>query len=287
MKFRYIYLLLILIGVIATGCQNDFDDRIRVEKPTSESETVVTLSTARNDGVINLSVDAPALDRFGVWIDLDGNGERSKDGSEDVKVFNVYQEYVLESGMKVVDLYGDITYLAAASNELTGVDISGNPFLKTLNVPLNKLSAVDLSSNTALERLDVSGNNIAKLDVSANRALESLWVYNNELSSLDVSNNTNLTFLDSSGNSLTSLDVSNNSELNRLLAYNNQLVTIDLTKNAKLHRLWLFGNQITESETEQLVNSLNSVANGELWITDEPLNENTTVAAMQKGWEIL
>lgn len=286
MKFRYIYLFIILFAVVITGCESDLDNNISVNKPLNESGAVVTMVSARSDGIINISVDAPAQARSGVWIDLDGDGSRAENGSEDVKLFNVYQEYQLSAGVNSIAVYGDITYLGAASNELTGIDVSKNSFLTTLNVPINKLVTINLTANNALERLDVSGNNIDKLDVSYNIALKSLWVYNNELSSLNVSNNNKLIVLDCSGNSISNLDVSNSADLNSLLAYNNQLTSIDVSKNSKLNRIWLFGNPFSDAIAEGLINSLNRVISGELWITDEPLKENITKVAISKGWDI-
>lgn len=286
MNHRYLYLFIILLGMGITACQSDFIDGIRVDSPKKDAGSVITMTTGRADGIISLSIDAPAQDRFGVWIDLDGDGERAEDGSEDVTLFNVYQEYTLAAGVRSVSVHGDITYLGAASNELVGIDISDNPFLTTLNVPMNRLGAIDLSANTSLARLDVSGNNLASLDVSSNTALESLWVFNNELSSLDVSKNTGLAFLDCSGNALGTLDLSANTQLVRLLGYNNQLNAIDVSRNVKLNRLWLFGNPFTETEIERLVSALNEGVSGDLWITDEPLSETLAATAAAKGWTV-
>lgn len=246
MRYKYLHLFIILLGLGVTACQNDFIEGVEVNDIKNESVSVITMKTQRTDGIINLSIDAPAHDRFGVWIDLDGNKTRAEDGSEDVTLFNHYQDYTLAAGVKSIDVFGDITYLGAASNVITDIDISGNLFLSMLNVPLNQLETINLSANTALEKLDVSGNKIAALDVSSNTKLESLWVFNNELSMLDVSNNINLNFLDCSGNTLSSLDLSNNLQLVRLLAYNNQLNSIDISQNVKINRLWLFGNPFTD-----------------------------------------
>jgi len=287
MKHRYLYLLIVFLGMAVTACQNDLIDGGPI-KPIEDSDSFITLTTERTDGVISLSIDAPAQARFGIWIDLDNNGAREEDGSEDVKLFNVYQEYALPTGINSVSVYGDITYLGAALNKLSKIDVSGNPFLTTLNVPMNQLTAIDLYSNTALLKIDVSGNNIVSLNVSSNPVLETLWVYNNKLLSLDVSNNNNLLFLDCSGNKLNALNVSKNVELVRLLAYNNELTTLDLSQNNKLNRLWLFDNPLSDTETEHLILTLNKVAtNGELWITNEPLNEAPAAVAVSKGWKIL
>lgn len=286
MKYRYLYLLVMLLATVVVSCQHELPGGFSVDEPKLESGSVVTLKTDHTDGIISLSVDAPALARFGVWIDLNGDGLRAEDGSEEVKVFNAYQEYTLAAGVKEVAVYGDITYLSGASNELTAINVSGNPHLTTLNVPLNSLTTIDVSQNKALTRLDISDNNISSLDVSANTALVSLWCFNNKLTAIDVSNNSGLAFLDISGNALSSLDISANAELARLLAYNNQLTTLDISQNPLLNRLWVFGNQLPDPETESLVSTLRSVTNGDLWLSIEPLSGALQANAVEKGWTV-
>jgi hypothetical protein len=255
-----------------TACQSDFINVVPVDETVKETASVITMVTGSADGVISLSMDAPAQARFGVWIDLDGDGARAGDGTEDVTLFNAYQDYTLSGRVSTVSIHGDITYLGVASNELMAIDISGNPFLTTLNVPMNRITAIDLSSNPALKRLDISENDIALLDVSSNLALESLWVFNNKLSSLDVSNNINLTFLDCSGNELSNLDISDNIRLTCLLAYNNRLSSLDASRNLNLNRLWLFGNSFSDDETSRLTAILKEVVKGDMWISNGALD---------------
>lgn len=268
MRYRYLSILILFLALGIASCQSDFIDGVNVKDTPKENGSVVTMVTQSADGIISLSVDAPALDRFGVWIDLNGDGKRAEDGSENVRNFNVYQEYQLPAGVKSFAVYGDITYLGAASNNLIDIDVSGNPYLSTLNVPMNELKSIDVSANESLKRLDVSANNISSIDVSSNRMLESLWVYNNEVKSLDVSSNTNLAFLDCSGNALSFLDLSNNLGLMHLLAYNNQLNSIDVSRNTKLNRMWLYGNSFSDTEIERLSSLSNEVFFQDLWITD-------------------
>lgn len=287
MKHRYLYILVVLLAATVVGCQQDLPDTVfEGGNPKQESGSVVILKSGRTDGIINLSINAPALARFGVWVDLNGDGLRAKDGSENVKVFNAYQEYTLAEGVTQLDIYGDITYLAAAANELTYIDVSGSPYLTTLNVPMNNLKAVDLSQNKALERLDISGNELNSLNVSANTALVSLWCFNNKLTAIDVSNNSSLAFLDISGNALRSLDISANAQLKRLLAYNNQLTALDISNNSQLNHLWVFGNQLPGTEMEDIVSNLRSVTNGDLWLSFEPLSEALHASAVEKGWTV-
>lgn len=268
MRYKYIYLFFVVIGMLATGCESDFTEGVGAIEPKNESSSVITITTQRTDGVISLAIDALAHDRFNVWIDLNGDDKRAVDGSEDVKVFNHYLDYAMAAGMKTINLYGDINYLGAASNSLSSIDVSGNTKLSTLNVPLNQLSTIDISANSGLKKLDVSGNKLTTLDVVSNIMLESLWVYNNQLSMLDVSNNTKLVFLDCSYNALSELNLSNNLQLVRLLAYNNKLNSIDISTNTRLNRVWLFGNPLSTTEIENILSSLNSLSESELWITD-------------------
>lgn len=286
MNYRYLYLLLVLLATAVVSCQHEVPGGFSVDGPKLESGSVVTLKSARTDGIISLSVDAPTLARFGVWIDLDGDALRAEDGSEEMTVFNVYQDYTLAAGVNEIAVYGDITYLSAASNELTAMDVSGNPHLTTLNVPLNSLTVIDVSQNKMLARLDISDNNISSLNVASNTELVSLWCFNNKLTELNVSGNTGLAFLDCSGNELSRLDISANTQLVRLLAYNNQLTALDISQNPLLSRLWVFGNQLPDTETENLVSTLRSVTSGNLWLSIEPLSGTLQASVVEKGWTL-
>ena len=268
MNNKNILITLMALAMIMTSCmKDDFGGFDPNEFPTNIS-SVITLTTDRFDGIVSLSVDASENSRAELWIDLDGDGIRADNGSENIKVFNQRQDYRLAPGLKTVSIYGGVTYLACASNELTAIDVSGNPYLTALNVPLNRLTALDVSKNSALTRLDCSDNRISTLDVSKNRALISLWSFNNQLSVLDLSNNADLVFLDCSNNQLTSLDVSRNNKLMRLVCYNNQLTSLNISNNDKLNRLWLFGNSFSAIETERIVTMVKELGKIDLWIAD-------------------
>ena len=260
---------LIALVAIVTSCMNEEIEGITNQgEAATESSSVITMITDRADGIINLSIDAPESKRSQLWIDLNGDGVRAEDGTEDISKLNSYQDYYLAPGLKTVSVYGDITYLASASNELTTIDVSRNPHLTTLNAPLNKLTELDVTQNGALEHIDCSGNNIHAVDVSQNSKLFSLWVFNNNLTELDLSNNSNLASLDFSGNQLNSIDVSQNSELVRLIGFNNQLTSLDISNNEKLNRIWLFGNPIPNQEVELIIDSMDGINDEDLWISD-------------------
>lgn len=264
-----IFITFIVLATMMTGCMNEeIEGLTSPTEPTTGVRSIITLTTDRVDGIVKLSIDAPENKRSQLWIDLNGDGVRAEDGTEDISVFNTYKDYSLAPGLKTIALHGDITYLAGASNKLTAIDVSGNPFLTTLNTPLNKLTELDVSKNSALTHLDCSGNNINKLDVSQNRALVSLWAFNNNLTQLNVSSNTGLAFLDCSSNKLNSLDVSENRELVRLIGFNNQLTSLDISQNDKLNRLWLFGNSFPHNEIERITSKMKEMGKVDLWIAD-------------------
>ncbi|MBP8621552.1 hypothetical protein [Bacteroides sp.] len=269
MRITNLLIAVVALATVVVSCSNDdFEVRDGGRLP-ADLTSVATLVTGRTDGVISLSIDAPEPSRAAVWIDLDGDGIRAADESENVTGFNQYVDYNLASNVTTVSVHGDITYLGCASNELTAVDVSKSPYLITLNAPINKLTSLDVSKNRMLKRLDCSANRIATLNVSQNSELITLWSFNNELTALDVSSNRNLSFLDCSGNRLTALDVSNNNELMRLLCYNNKLSSLDVTQNSKLSRLWTYGNSFTQNETERLLGVLKEKTEGDFWVSND------------------
>lgn len=284
MRINKIFAALSILAIGMVSCtQDDFGVPGGIPTP-GKSGNVISLSTGHANGIVSLAVDALPADRAGVWIDLDGDGLRAEDGTEDISSFNVYQDYKLSAGKNTVTVHGNITYFAAASNELTALDVSKSPQLQTLNIQHNRITALDLSKNTALTRLDCSTNSLYTLYVSQNNSLVSLWAFDNQLAELNVSGNPSLAFLDCSGNSLSTLDVTGNSELVRLLCHNNQISSLDISQNEKLNRLWVFGNLISSEEMERIITSLQKVANGSLWIAYEQIAAGQEEQLIEKGW---
>ena len=285
MKYKSLYLSVLFLAVMLTGCQRDLLD-ISIDGGTTGNIGRITFTTTRADGVVSLAIHAPAEARSYLWIDLNADGVRAEDGQEDVTNFDSYQDYTLAKGVKKITIYGNVTYLGCASNQLTEVNVSEALALEKLNCPLNQLTSIDVSKNTALTHLDCSENKLSTRNVSSNAALSSLWCFNNQLSSLDVSGNQNLTFLDCSGNKLTSLDVSSNTELIRLLCYNNALTALDLSKNDWLNRLWLFGNAFDEKNIDLLIQTLKESSGGELWLSTKTPNREWSDLITAKGWTL-
>ena len=140
-----------------------------------------------------------------------------------------------------------LTNLECSENELSGLDVSKNVFLKTLNCSRNHIGRLDVSKNTALTNLYCYENELSGLDVSKNTVLEDLNCrHNRQLSSLDVSKNTALKWLECSYNELSSLDVSKNTVLEKLdCRSNRQLSSLDVSGCTMLIYLDCYENSLT------------------------------------------
>ena len=92
-----------------------------------------------------------------------------------------------------IQYFSDLDYLSCSGNQLTELDVSGNPALRILSCHSNQLTRLDVSGNPLLENLDCAANKITKLDLHNNPKLVSLYCYRNEIGTLDLENNPLLT----------------------------------------------------------------------------------------------
>ncbi|MDR1321113.1 MAG: cell wall-binding repeat-containing protein [Gracilibacteraceae bacterium] len=144
-----------------------------------------------------------------------------------------------------IELFTDLEVLWCHDNQLTTLDMSHNPALRTLHCRNNQLTALNVSNNPALETLICDGNRLTALGVSNNTALWNLHCSNNQLAALDVSKNAALWTLDCSYNQLTALDLGENTALESLVCFENRLTVLDVSKNIALAELWCDNNQLT------------------------------------------
>ena len=132
-----------------------------------------------------------------------------------------------------ISYFPNLEELYCQLNDLTELDVSQNPALKTLSCwGTFRLTSLDVSKNTELTFLDCAANRLTSLDVSKNTVLKTLKCGENQLSSLDVSKNTALEELSCDQNQLSSLDVSKNTALKKLSCDQNQLSSLDVSQTA-------------------------------------------------------
>ncbi len=186
------------------------------------------------------------------------------------------------SDLKGIEHFLNLIRLRAGNNELTSLDVSGNPNLRTLVCAYNNLTSLDLSRNPFLAELYCYNNNLGSLDVSNNLLLETLYCQDSNLGSLDVSNNTELTTLGCYNNNLQSIDVSNNLKLEDLDCENNKLTTLDISNNTALRALVCAGNHLISIDAS---NSPNLVTrNMRNQTRDITINQNLMTYEMPAGF---
>ena len=170
------------------------------------------------------------------------------------------------ASLEGVQYFTDLTELVCYDNQLTELDVSGNPRLERLNCDGNKLTELDVSGNPRLESLDCSSNpltlltlgsqenltelyccadRLTGLDLSGCPQLKELYCCDTPLTSLDVSVCPSLTVLECQRMQLTALDVRANKSLQRLCCYNNRLTELDVSQNPELSNLQCDSNQLT------------------------------------------
>lgn len=286
-KLMIRYPLLFLILLLLASCQKEQFGVLDGAGDSSQnySEGLISLTTERKGGRLKLSINALEKDRTGVWIDLNGDGQRAN--TEEVKLFDTYQEYQLAPGVEEVNIYGGITYFAAAGNDITNISIEKNPSLAVLHLPINKLQTIDLSKNRSLKAVDLANNEISHIDLSGNRELESIVLHQNNLTELNVELNRALQLLDCSNNKLSAIDVAQNRDLEELFLYNNQLTDLNVAQNSRLNKLWLFGNTgIDKEQYLELISSLNKTSSGSLWLSNDEVGDNLKSQALLRGWTL-
>ena len=179
--------------------------------------------------------------------------------------------------------------------DLAGIEYFTN--LRTLLCSENPLTLLDVSKNTKLQRLNCKGYGqglLASLNVSGCAILETLECDDNQLTSIDASNNPELYMLSCNNNQLSSLDLSKNTKLESLKCSNNSLTSLVVSDNAsRMKILECDLNNINGETMQNLVESLPTVTNGELYVIDTSNpNENNEITkqqvsiAKEKGWTV-
>lgn len=117
--------------------------------------------------------------------DTDKDGKVSMKEASLAEVIDIKEKGI--SSLKGLNYFINLKTLDCSQNDLSTLDISGNPSLNRLYCSKNRLKSLNLSKNTRLVYLSVSDNDIVSLDLSNNRKLAWLSCSGNRLSSLDIS----------------------------------------------------------------------------------------------------
>ena len=146
-----------------------------------------------------------------------------------------------------IGFFPNLTNLNCYHNDLTSIDLSGNPNIENLNIKWNwNITSIDLSGLTNLQTLEMSYTNISSLDLSGNPNLSDLSCSRCfELHTLDVSGMENLHSLYCWGSDITSINVTNCPSLYSLNVTNNHLTSLDLTGTDNIDQLYIAANDFS------------------------------------------
>ncbi|MBR1577391.1 MAG: hypothetical protein IJ653_02245 [Bacteroidales bacterium] len=218
----------------------------KIEKPLEVKRSVISVLSGVDDGALpefvpfaDAAFKAYCVDNF----DTDGDGEISLSEAAAVTRIDCSNKGI--SSLGGIKYFTQLEELICNNNQLTAIDISGNPALASLDCRDNQLVYVETAANAALKSLIIAGNELDHLDVSMNASLEYLDVTCCQLVSLDVTHNPELSTLHAYGNQLTELDVTQNAKLISLGCEINRLTSLDLSQNPELVSFSCFNNELT------------------------------------------
>ena len=124
--------------------------------------------------------------------------------------------------------------------------VYGNVLKFDCNENMEDLTGLDVSHNDLMSSLECTNNSLTSLDVSKNEKLISLQCADNFLTTLDVSSCTNLKTLNCFNNNLTTLDVSKNTQLRIIYCFSNKLTSLDVSQQVSEENYYLKSSAYTD-----------------------------------------
>ena len=179
---------------------------------------------------------------IGEGVDTNGDGRISEKEASVVTSLEIDERRICH--MDEISYFRALTKLYCQSNQLTSLNVSTLPVLRSLACGGNQLTS--LKVNPTLTGLWCGSNLLTSLDVSKCVGLSDLSCDSNRLTSLDVSNCPALDELGCGHNQLMSLDVTKNLDLEILSCSSNQLTSLDISKCKWMQALSCEKNQLKE-----------------------------------------
>lgn len=220
-------------------------------------------------------IDAATADHNGVWVDLNGDGE--KGAGESITKFGATTLNKITAISQDVVFYGNVNKLDFISANIFAYYGGTNSALKYLNLANAGTVAVITQGHPNLEFLNVSGNqlytDIVELHVATLTKLKVLDMGNCMAGDMDFSKNTELKYLNVEGNKMTQLDISALPNLTQLICSSNSIKTLDISKATGLFHLEAVQNSLSAEQVNKLINALPNRAGksaGGLWIANNP-----------------
>ena len=192
------------------------------------------------DNIIDGQVETCSIDTI-TTLDISNTNISDLSGIEDFN--NLKKLYCYQNNLTILDLSGNpyLTDLMCDYNQLTNLDLTNNIDLTTLMCGFNQLTSLDLTNQNMLIKLFCYNNNITYLDVTNNPYLNDMRCADNNLMELDLTYNTNLEVLSCFNNNLQKLDVSSNYNLSVLFCHNNDLKELNVKNGNNYNFSWSCG----------------------------------------------
>jgi len=217
-------------------------------KGYSTDQPKIILTTGEDLDEWTFIINADEEEMGNVWIDLNNNGTCDED--EPVTNFGGQIDFTCVD--KKITIYGNITGLNCAQNDLTSIDISGAPQLLKLLAGRNQLKKIDLSHNANLQELYLYKNQITTLDPTPCQFLLELGDGGNNLTSLDLSKCEELREATCANNLLENISIAANKKLKEFYCAANKFTTLDVSQNTKIELLDCRDNQLTSLDVSNL-----------------------------------
>lgn len=161
------------------------------------------------------------------------------DGEKDI-----YTGAIGAKDLTGLEYFPKLQYLYCVDNQITELDLAGNPELILLQCEKNRLTRLNVSGNPKLKFLYAGRNRLSELNISNNPYLESVSCYQCYVRNLDVSKNNRLMYLNCGENQISNLNISNLPELETLYCESNRLKELIIRFCPDLTTLRAQGNQI-------------------------------------------
>ncbi len=188
-----------LIGLISTVTPDTGSNPGEIRYEDGKIKLFIDESTSMITAGSGIPIDSLRFpdekfrDYVGSRFDVDENSFFND--AERSAVTEIYCSLNNIASLQGVEYFPNLTILACSDNQLTSLDLSGNPALTKLDCIMNQITRLDVRQNTALTELDCSGNQMNALNIAGCNNLSELSIYGNQLENLDVRDAQKLKYL--------------------------------------------------------------------------------------------
>ena len=236
-----------LLDLVQTTEPIPYEDYVYYAKDACEFDLDPAVTVVQDHDGIPIDAEHFPDPAFRAYVhdipDTDGNWYLSD--AEIAATDTIYCNGLGIESLQGIHYFTALEDLDCSDNQITELDLSGNPSLLYLVCDANPLTELDPSDNGALISLSCVGCQLTSLDLVINHSLFTVDCSNNAaLSELILPPVAGLWSLNCSGCALTSLDVVRSTDLTNLDCHGNGLTELALGQNDNLSSLDCSGNDL-------------------------------------------